>query len=87
MPTKKKSQSSKRKLLNNNFLDNQIFKNQYFLYFIGLFAFVNLLTYLFNNNFTAVILFVTLTVLGYLYTKNMSIVLLFSSLNIFFFKF
>ena len=78
MPSKKKSQFSKNRLLNNNFLDNKIFKNQYFLYFIGVIAFINLLTYLFNNNFTSVILFVTLTVLGYLYSKNMSIVLLFS---------
>jgi len=55
---------------------NSIFKNKYFLYFIFIIAFFNLLGYLGSKNYKAIVCFGLITFLTTFITKNMSIVLL-----------
>jgi uncharacterized membrane protein YciS (DUF1049 family) len=54
---------------------NNIFKNKYFLYFIFIIAFFNLLGYLGSNNYKAIICFGLITFGTTFITKNMAIVL------------
>lgn len=54
---------------------NSIFKNKYFLYFIFIIAFFNLLGYLGSKNYKAIVCFGLITFLTTFITKNMAIVL------------
>ena len=54
---------------------NSIFKNKYFLYFIFIIAFFNLLGYLGSKNYKAIVCFGLITFLTTFITKNLAIVL------------
>ena len=83
MASKSKSKSrskttSKSKSYNSSLaklLNNPVFKNKYVLYFVAILVFIQMITYLLNHKFSAIVFFYILTLIVFQFNKNMTIVL------------
>ena len=53
----------------------KILKNKAFLYIVFFISLINILDYLFNSNYRALLLFVLISIVFYCFTKNMIIIL------------
>ena len=71
---------SKTKLFKKNVKElkflNKIFKNQFVLYLVLIFALVNIVALLHNQDYTSMILFIILGIFTRYFTNNMTIILL-----------
>lgn len=70
-----KSKSNKNLGPVAKFLNNPVFKNKFVLYFVAILVFIQLLTYLLNSKFSAIIFFYIVSLITYKFNKNMTIVL------------
>lgn len=70
-----KSKSNKNLGPVTKFLNNPVFKNKFVLYFVAILVFIQLLTYLLNSKFSAIVFFYIVSLITYKFNKNMAIVL------------